>query len=107
MKVLRFKKVASSVNDANIEYFVPAKDIMSLYTTDSDTLYVYLRAVDGVANNETGDRLTIDCASGKAVIVGDAIASLIYGNKSLGTAPLIDTNFGSGYITDLILETVS
>jgi hypothetical protein len=107
MKVLRFKKVASGVNDSSIEYFVPAKDIMSLRTTDLDTLYVYLRAVDGTANNETGDRLAIDCAAGKAVIVGDAIASLIYGNKSLGIAPLIDTNFGSGYITDLILETVA
>ena len=106
MKVLNFKKVAASTNDANIEYFVPVDHILSLRTTDLTTLNVHMKAVAGTANDEVGDSITITCETGKAVEVGDAIAELMYGNMALGASPVIDANFSNSNITALILTAV-
>ena len=39
MKVLNFKKVATSTNDAaGKQYYVPADSVLSMITTDADTL---------------------------------------------------------------------
>jgi hypothetical protein len=106
MKVLNFKKVAASANDANVEYFVPADEILSLRTEDLNTLKVNLKAVAGTSNDEVGDNITITCETGKAVEVGDAIAELMYGNMALGASPVIDANFSNSNITALILTAV-
>jgi len=106
MKLLNFKKVASSTNDANVEYFVPSNQILALQTSDLNTIKVYLKAIAGTSNDEVGDNITITCETGTAVEVGDAIAELMHGNFSKGASPVIDASFSNSNITALILTAV-
>lgn len=106
MKVLNFKEVSGGADDANVQYFVPADDILALETTDGDVLTVFLKAVSGTSNNEVGDKLTITCATGTAVTVGNAIAELMYGNMSNGAVPVIGADFEGSVITTLTLTAV-
>lgn len=106
MKVLNFKEVSGGADDANIQYFVPADDVLALETTDGDVLSVFLKAVNGTSNNEVGDKLTITCATGTAVTVGNAIAELMYGNMSNGAVPVIGADFEGSVITTLTLTAV-
>ena len=103
MKVLNFKKVAAGADDANLEYFVPADDILAMETTDGNVLSVFMKAVGGTRNDEVGDKLTITCATGTAVTVGNAIAELMYGNMSNGAVPVIGADFEGSVITTLEL----
>ena len=106
MKLLNFKKVSTSVNDATDEYFIPSDKILGMQTTDGDVIKVYLRAVAGTANDEVGDNITITCNTGKAYEVGDDIASLMYSNFSKGASPVIDASFSNGNIKEMILTAV-
>lgn len=108
MKVLNFKKVASSTNDADVEYFVPADSILSMITTDANTLVVHLKAVTGASNNEKGDKITIT-ATAKAESTGDLIAKMLYGNRFAdgGACPIIDASFNASAISALTISTVS
>ena len=107
MKVLRFKKVATSTNDANIEYYVPADRILNMVSSSSNnTLTVQLRAIDSTTNNEAGDTIVIT-ATGAAESTGDLIAEHLYGNMALGASPVIDANFNGSAISALILTSVS
>tara|TARA_R100001510_G_scaffold48277_1_gene45959 strand:+ start:286 stop:606 length:321 start_codon:yes stop_codon:yes gene_type:complete len=106
MKVLRFKKVATSTNDANIEYYIPADRILAIVSSSSNgALTLRLKAIDSTQNNTAGDAITILCA-GAAESTGDLIAEHLYGNKALGASPVIDANFNGGAITALVLASV-
>jgi len=106
MKVLRFKKVATSTNDANIEYYVPADRILAMVSSSSNnTLTLHLRAVDSTQNNLVGDTIVIT-ATGAAETTGDLLAEHLYGNKALGASPVIDANFNNSAISTLILTSV-
>tara|TARA_R100000951_G_C2540876_1_gene149326 strand:+ start:17 stop:337 length:321 start_codon:yes stop_codon:yes gene_type:complete len=106
MKLLNFKKVSTSVNDATDEYFIPSDKILGMQTTDGDIIKVYLRAVAGTANDEVGDNITITCETGKAYEVGDDIASLMYSNFSKGASPVIDASFSNSNIKGILLTAV-
>ena len=103
MKVLNFKKVAGGADDANLQYFVPADDILAMETTDGDVLNVFMKAVAGTRDDVIGDRITITCATGTAITVGNAIAELMYSNMSNGAVPVIGADFEGSVITTLIL----
>ena len=106
MKVLNFKDISGGADNANVQYFVPADDILALETTDGAVLSVFLKAVNGASNNEVGDKLTITCAAGTAVTVGNAIAELMYGNMFNGAVPVIGADFEGSVITTLTLTAV-
>jgi|11_taG_2_1085331.scaffolds.fasta_scaffold03192_2 hypothetical protein len=106
MKVLNFKEVSGGADDANVQYFVPADEILALETTDGAVLSVFLKAVAGTSNDEVGDKFTITCAAGTAVTVGNAIAELMYGNMSSGAVPVIGADFEGSVITTLTLTAV-
>jgi len=106
MKVLRFKKVATSTNDANIEYYVPADRILAMVSSSSNnTLTLRLKAIDSTQNNLVGDTIVIT-ATGAAETTGDLLAEHLYGNKALGASPVIDANFNNSAISALILTSV-
>ena len=104
MKVLNFKEVSGGADDANVQYFVPADEILALETTDGAVLSVFLRSIANA--NEVGDKLTITCAAGTAVTVGNAIAELMYGNMSSGAVSVIGADFEGSVITTLTLTSV-
>tara|TARA_R100000808_G_C2065917_1_gene95389 strand:- start:223 stop:543 length:321 start_codon:yes stop_codon:yes gene_type:complete len=106
MKVLRFKKVATSTNDANIEYYVPADRILAMVSSSTNnTLTLRLKAIAGTSNDTAGDTIVIT-ATGAAETTGDLIAEHLYGNKALGASPVIDANFNGGAISALVLTAV-
>ena len=106
MKVLRFKKVAASTNDTNIEYYVPADRILYMASSSTnDTLTIQLRAIDSSANDVVGDTIVITCAEA-AESTGDLIAEHAYGNMANGASPIIDANFNGSAISALILTSV-
>ena len=106
MKVLRFKKVATSTNDANIEYYVPADKILAMVSSSSNNpLTLHLKAIDSTQNNVVGDTIVIT-ATGAAETTGDLLAEHLYGNKALGASPVIDANFNNSAISALILTSV-
>lgn len=106
MKVLRFKKVATSTNDANIEYYVPADRILAMVSSSTNnTLTLRLKAIAGTSNDTVGDTIVIT-ATGAAETTGDLIAEHLYGNKALGASPVIDANFNGGAISALVLTAV-
>ncbi len=106
MKVLRFKKVATNTNDANVEYYIPADRILAMVSSSSNnTLTLRLRAIAGTSNDEIGDTIVIT-ATGAAETTGDLLAEHLYGNMALGASPVIDTNFNGGAISALILTAV-
>ena len=106
MKVLRFKKVSGSANDANIEYYVPAGNILSMVSSSSNnTLTVHLRAVDSTTDDVAGDTIVIT-ATGAAETTGDLLAEHLYGNMALGASPVIDANFNNSAISALVLTSV-
>jgi len=106
MKVLRFKKVATSTNDADVEYYVPAGNILSMVSSSSNnTLTVQLRAIDSTQNNLVGDTIVIT-ATGAAEATGDLLAEHLYGNMALGASPVIDANFNNSAISALVLTSV-
>tara|TARA_R100001463_G_scaffold122349_1_gene178818 strand:- start:359 stop:679 length:321 start_codon:yes stop_codon:yes gene_type:complete len=106
MKVLRFKKVSGSANDANVEYYIPADRILSMVSSSTNgVLTIRLKAIAGSANDAIGDKITITCAAA-AETTGDLIAEHMYGNKALGASPVIDANFNGGAISALILNAV-
>ena len=106
MKVLRFKKVASSANDADIEYYVPADRILSMVSSSTNgALTIYLKAVAGTSNDTVGDKILITCAAA-AETTGDLISQHLYGNTALGASPLVDANFNGGAISAMILTAV-
>ena len=107
MKVLNFKKVASSANDAaGKQYYVPADSILSMITTDANTLVLHLRPVAGTSDDAVGDKISI-VASGAAQSTGDLIAKMLYGNRFAdgGACPVIDASFNGG-ITTISLSAV-
>jgi len=106
MKVLRFKKVATSTNDANVEYYVPADRILAMVSSSTNnTLTLRLKAIAGTSNDTAGDTIVIT-ATGAAETTGDLIAEHLYGNKALGASPVIDANFNNSAISALILTAV-
>tara|TARA_R110002012_G_scaffold226545_4_gene398696 strand:- start:302 stop:622 length:321 start_codon:yes stop_codon:yes gene_type:complete len=106
MKVLRFKKVATSTNDADVEYYVPADRILAMVSSSTnDTLTVRLKAIAGTSNDTAGDTIVITCAEA-AETTGDLIAEHLYGNMALGASPVIDANFNNSAISALILTAV-
>ena len=108
MKVLNFKKVATSTNDtAGKQYYVPADSILSMITTDANTLVIHLKAVTHTSNNEVGDKIAIT-ATGKAQSTGDLIAKMLYGNRFAdgGACPVIDAAFNNSAIVTLSLTAV-
>ena len=109
MKVLNFKKVASSANDANVEYFVPADRILAMDSSSSNgTLTLYLKAVAGTANDVKGDKIAITCA-GAAESTADLISEMLYGNRFSkgGANPVIDASFNGSAISALVLTAVT
>ena len=108
MKVLNFKKVATSTNDANVEYFVPADRILAMVSSSTnDTLTIHLKAIAGTSDNAAGDTIVITCAE-KAESTGDLIANMLYGNRFSkgGGSPIIDASFNDSAISALILTAV-
>ena len=106
MKIMNFKKVATSANDAAIEYFVPADRILAIQQTTADAVIVRLRAIDAEADDVKGDNITIT-ATGKAEEVGDFIAQAMYGNMQTGPTPVIDAATLGGAISAQILTQVT
>jgi|TARA_R100001463_G_scaffold2898_6_gene12034 hypothetical protein len=106
MKVLRFKKVATSTNDANIEYYVPADRILAMVSSSTNnTLTLRLKAIAGTSNDTAGDTIVIT-ATGAAETTGDLIAEHLYGNMANGASPVIDANFNNSAISALVLTAV-
>ena len=106
MKVLRFKKVAASTNDTNIEYYVPADRILSMVSSSTnDNLTIWLRAIDSTQDDVAGDKILITCAEA-AETTGDLIAEHLYGNMANGASPIIDANFNGSAISALVLTSV-
>ena len=106
MKVLRFKKVANSANDANVEYYIPADRILAMVSgTNNGVLTIHLKAIAGTTNNTVGDKIAVTCAAA-AESTGDLIAQHLYGNKAKGASPIIDANFNGGAISAMILTAV-
>ena len=106
MKIMNFKKVATSTNDADGKgYFVPADSILMLRQTDANTVKVQLKAIAGTTNDVVGDNIKIT-ATGKAEEVGDYIAQRMYGNMQTGAISVIDAASEGGAIVTQIIETV-
>lgn len=100
--MIRFVKVASSTNDANIEYYVNPDMIKGISTT-ATTSQVFLAAVDGTANNEVGDHILITHTSGKGPSICASILRYGMGNKSNGgVAVTVDANFHNSDISALL-----
>ena len=101
MNLLKFKKVASSANDANVAYLVNPDKITGV-VTGSTTTNLYLAAVDGTDNNTVGDMIRITHAAGDGEAITDKFLEYAYGNMSNGGVPItVDVNFYAG-ITDII-----
>ena len=103
MKIMNFKKVATSTNDADGKgTFIPADSILAIRQTDADNLAVLLKAVAGSANDAIGDNIGI-VATGKAAEVGDFIAQRMYGNMQKGAIVVVDADSaGSAIVTQII-----
>jgi hypothetical protein len=101
MNLLKFKKVASSANDANIAYLVNPDKIKGVVTGSTIT-NLYLAAVDGTDNNTVGDMIRITHSAGDGEAIVDKFLEYAYGNMSNGGVPItVDANFYAG-ITDII-----
>ncbi len=106
MKIMNFKKVATSTNDADGKgYFIPADRILALRQTDANTVLVYLKAIAGTSNDVVGDNITIT-ATGKAEEVGDYIAQRMYGNMQTGAISVIDAASADSAIVTQIITAV-
>jgi len=105
MNLLKFKKVASSANDANIAYLVNPDKIKGIVTA-STTTDIFLAPADGTNNDTVGDKIVITHGSGDGEAITDKLLEFAYGNKSNGGVPVtVDVDFFSG-ITDLVLTAV-
>ena len=100
MKIMNFKKVATSTNDADGKgTFIPADSILAIRQTTANDVLVLLKAVAGTGNNAVGDNITIE-ATGKAEEVGDFIAQRMYGNMQKGAIVVVDADSaGSAIVT--------
>ena len=108
MKIINFKKVSGSANDAAVEYFIPADKILAMESDSSNgNVNVFLRAVDdtGTSNDAVGDKIAITCA-GKAEEVGDFIAERLYGNFQSGPVVIVDAATLGGAISASVLTAV-
>ena len=105
MNLLKFKKVASSANDANIAYLVNPDKITGVVTGSTSTK-VHLAAVDGTDNDTVGDTINITHAAGDGEAIVDKFLEYAYGNISNGGVPItVDVNFYAG-ITAIIKTAV-
>ena len=105
MKLLKFRKVANSANDANIAYLVNPDKIRGIQTASTSTS-VYLAAVDGTNDDIVGDKITITHGAGDGPSIVDKFLEHAYGNMSSGAVPVtVDANFYEG-ITAIIKTAV-
>tara|TARA_R110002153_G_C12960547_1_gene459878 strand:+ start:116 stop:427 length:312 start_codon:yes stop_codon:yes gene_type:complete len=97
MKILKFNKVASSANDANVFYYVNADDIKH-WVTAATTCTIYIL---GAGANAALDTIVITGVSGDGDVIADKIAELIHANRSAGGGAIytIDKDFVAGITT--------
>ena len=96
-KILKFNKVATSTNDADVFHYVSADNI-KYWVTAATTCTIY---VLGAGANAAYDTIVITGASGDGDVIADKIAQLIHANKFAGGGAIytIDKDFVAGITT--------
>jgi len=96
-KILKFNKVATSANDANVFHYISADDI-KYWVTAATTCTIY---VLGAGANAAYDTIVITGASGDGDVIADKLAQLIHANKFAGGGAIytIDKDFVAGITT--------
>ena len=93
MKVLKFRKAATSANDADEAYYVPVEKVQHIATA-ATAVVVYTIGVG--ANVSAYDTITITCGAGDELAIADKLAQLMYGNKSNGAPLTVGVEFYAG-----------
>ena len=95
MKVLKFRKVATSTNDADEAYYVPNDKIKWVETAaTSVVVYVLGRGADSVED----DTITITCGAGDELAIADKLMGIMNNPLQPGVID-VDANFYSGITT--------
>ena len=94
-KVLKFRKVASSANDADEAYYVPSGRIKFVETAaDSVIVYVLGRGADSVED----DKITITTATGDELATADKLLGIMQNPLSPGVIE-VGADFRGGITT--------
>ena len=95
MKILKTAVVTSSANTGAYHY-MPVSDIYHL-TAANTSVVIYF---NGKGGNAALDTMTITTGSAaQSVACADKLTALMYGNMSLGHAPVVDVDFSAGITT--------
>ena len=96
-KILKFNKVATSANDANVFHYVSA-DAIKYWVTASTTCTIYIL---GAGADAAYDTIVITGATGDGDVIADKLADLIHANKFSGGGAIytIDKDFVAGITT--------
>ena len=96
MKVLKFRKVGSSTNDADEAYYVPVEKVQHIATAATS---VVLYTIGVGANVSAYDTITITCGAGDELAIADKLAQLMYGHMSNGAPLTVGAEFYAGITT--------
>jgi len=104
-KILKFNKVSTGTNDADVMYYVSADEIKYFESADKTcTIFLMGAGADGLKL----DTITITAGSGQGDEIADKLADLIHANKFAGGGAMftIDVNFVAG-ISKIIYAAVA
>ena len=101
MKVLKFRKVASSANDADEAYYVPVGKVLHMATAATSVVLYTM----GIEANVVPDTLTITCTAGDELAIADKLAALMSGNMANGAPLTVGAEFHGG-ITAIVYAAV-
>ena len=96
--VFKFRKVATSANDADEAYYVPASKIKWIETAaTSVVIYVLGRGADAVED----DTITITCGAADELAIADKIVNLMHGMDHQSPTPMatVGAEFYAGITT--------
>jgi len=95
MKVLKFRKVGSSANDADEAYYVPLDRVLHVATA-ATSVVLYTQ---GIGANTVPDTLTITCGAGDELAIADKLTQLMSGHMSNGAPLTVGAEFYAGITT--------
>ena len=95
MKVLKFRKAASSANDADEAYYVPVDKVLHIATAATSVVLYTM----GIEANVVPDTLTITCGAGDELAIADKLAALMSGNMANGAPLTVGVEFYAGITT--------
>jgi len=98
MNMIKFVKVASSVNDTGVAYYLDWSKMEYIETTATT---VILHTLGTGINVSAFDTITITCASGDSLKIADMICQRI-GSASQGDLVTVDKDFYGTSITTII-----